>query len=169
MKVLLTIYIASLCLSATFALCPQGCVCSVDTCDSCQPDHFNGNTNVTGIPHCLKCPIGCSACEAGNDGHPVCTACDTDNGWNLGNAEGRCFQCDPECISCSGRPDNCDACFEPFVHVVDPQDNTVGHCIVDKFCEPRCASCNGSDLLRMAEMNGQRFTQQEIDALVYCQ
>lgn len=91
-------------LAVAFSQCPRNCTsCPNPTsCDTCSAGNFVVNGSF-----CAPCPIGCSSCAPGPDGRPVCSAC---IGSGQLGPDGRCFQCDPSCETCSGFPRNCTSC-----------------------------------------------------------
>lgn len=90
-------------LMGAYSLCPSRCSsCANSTsCTTCEAGYFLVNQT-----SCPQCPPGCTACSAGGDGRPVCTACAAP----AQLAAGKCFVCDPSCETCTGSPGNCVTC-----------------------------------------------------------
>lgn len=91
-------------LAIAYSQCPRNCTnCTTPTtCDVCQSGSFLVNGTF-----CAPCPTGCSACAPGPDGRPACSACASPA--QLG-PDGRCFLCDPSCLTCAQSPRNCTTC-----------------------------------------------------------
>ena len=97
--------VLALLLATVYSQCPTGCsACSSPTlCTSCNARFFLVNRT-----QCAACPTGCSACNQGSDGRPVCTGCTAPA--QLDSSAGRCFLCDPSCLTCGSSPTTCTSC-----------------------------------------------------------
>lgn len=120
-------------LIGAYSQCPSRCSnCANSTsCTTCQAGYFLVNQT-----SCPQCPPGCSACNAGVDGRPVCTACTAP----AQLANGKCFLCDPSCETCTGSPRNCASC--PAGKIIRARSDSTQECIDDPNCTiPNCLNC----------------------------
>ncbi|EFN51619.1 expressed protein [Chlorella variabilis] len=87
-------------------ICTDWINCKPDRCEDCVV----GTALVEG--KCIPCGDGCSACTAGPDNKPVCTACR--KGWYAAGTA--CTKCPAACNSCAavGSAVYCDACADGY-------------------------------------------------------
>ena len=91
---------------ANSQICPSECsTCLSSTnCTACV-DTF---TLVRARAKCIQCPANCQDCTFNSNNSTItCDACVTD--FELG-ANGKCFKCNPICLTCSNFPGNCSSC-----------------------------------------------------------
>ncbi len=98
--------IFSILIIAVYSQCPAGCLnCETSTtCVECIENFL-----LIDSTFCVPCPLGCLSCSLGPENKPVCDFCNPPA--NL-DQNGRCFLCDPSCLTCMDKPKNCISCRE---------------------------------------------------------
>lgn len=138
----MVLVLVSIILGAYSQQCPLNCnTCTTTTsCSRCNAGFFLVNNTF-----CPPCPTGCTSCSlVGNATMPTCTACASPAQLS---SNGTCFICDPSCLVCSVRPNNCTSCKDGLVlNQTTIQINNVstllGLCQSNPNCTiPSCAYC----------------------------
>lgn len=73
------------------------------SCSQCQLGFFLVNRTF-----CAPCPTGCTNCSIGANNLPICYSCAAPA--QLDQTVGRCYLCNPMCLSCANNENNCVTC-----------------------------------------------------------